>query len=268
MAHYLDRTTLVRVVLESQARGTPTAELLEACELILDGLLKRVMSRLTDRDDIRQDCLLRVIEILPRIRTDAHPFNYLTKIFMRQIWRSGSRELQEKARARELALALGLVEEAPASRAEAEIEWAPGIGMVRVDTIINAWDESKSVKAWSLDARCVVSRKTLIKRLKAGWPPQHAISGPPKSQVKSLSSTAPPSAMHAAEAVEAPTPKGRYRITRLDSPAQWRSPVPRPPAWEIPGGWSRGMQVATRACAGARPIPIVRIKSRQGCGGG
>lgn len=44
--------------------------------------------------------------------------------------------------------------------------------------ILNAWDEQKCQRDWLNDPRCVVSLKTLKKRLKEGWQAEEALSTP------------------------------------------------------------------------------------------
>lgn len=44
-----------------------------------------------------------------------------------------------------------------------------------------AFGEKKTAHAWSLDGRCQVTRKGFVKRVKAGWDVEEALSSPPKT---------------------------------------------------------------------------------------
>jgi hypothetical protein len=46
--------------------------------------------------------------------------------------------------------------------------------------MITAWQTTQSLRAWGRDPRCQVSTESLRRRLAAGWPPEKAISAPPR----------------------------------------------------------------------------------------
>ena len=50
---------------------------------------------------------------------------------------------------------------------------------------VEAFGETKGPTEWSRDRRCLVSASGLIRRLRAGWPPEEAISAPPQTPGKS-----------------------------------------------------------------------------------
>lgn len=50
--------------------------------------------------------------------------------------------------------------------------------MVSAMALVVAFGESMTAKAWSRDARCLVSERTLRVRLREGWPAEKAIGSP------------------------------------------------------------------------------------------
>jgi hypothetical protein len=52
----------------------------------------------------------------------------------------------------------------------------------RTNRWVTAWGESKIVADWVADSRCAVNRTCLHSRLGKGWPPEEAISYPPRGR--------------------------------------------------------------------------------------